>query len=85
MFSCLMKLEATIVFYLQTANEKRFRIVNNYFIVSEQYQFLIINVIKSHFKMNRTKFSKKIFKSKLLSSALRTVVVKFLYSPTRFV
>ena len=85
MFSCLMKLEATIVFYLQTANEKRFRIVNNYFIVSEQYQFLIINVIKSHFKMNRIKFSKKIFKSKLLSSALRTVVVKFLYSPTRFV
>ena len=32
-----------------------------------------------------TNFFKIVFKSKLVSSTLRTVVVKLLYSPTRFV
>ena len=30
-------------------------------------------------------FLKKMFKTNLVSSTLRTVVVKFIYSPTRFV
>ena len=30
-------------------------------------------------------FLKKMFKTKLVRSTLRTVVVKFIYSPTRFV
>ena len=33
----------------------------------------------------RTKFLNKIFTTKLVSSTLRTAVVKFLYSPTLFV
>ena len=34
MLSCIIELEATIVFSLQTVNEKRFRKANNHFIVS---------------------------------------------------